>query len=308
MPRVACRALVLIVALGGLGACAALPPSAGGSRADACRPPKRVELALHTVRNFLLAQATLDGKPATLLIDTGAETSTLSPRAVAALHLRRSPGHGRMLAGVAGNVRSDTVRVDEMAMAGVVVASARVMAIGDLPSLAEFDPPIAGLLGADVLAQGEVELDLPNGRMALYSPSPCKAYLPWPGAMPVPLQQTPTGLVFVDAEVDGQTMRALLDTGARTSLLTREAAHALGVTEATLAGDESRTGLGVGRASLSMRRHRFASLGLPGAIDHDVPVDVTDIDLPGVKMLLGADFLARRQVWISYAADRLFVR
>jgi len=33
-----------------------------------------------------------------------------------------------------------------------------------------------------------------------------------------------------------------------------------------------------------------------------------DLRLPGVDMLLGMDFLASHQVWISYATGRLFLR
>jgi predicted aspartyl protease len=310
MPRrLARRLLALLAALVAAAACATEPPPhVTALPAQPCRPAKRVESKLGEARNFLLLRATLDGRPATLLLDTGAETSTLTPRAVAALHLRRDTAHGRTLAGVAGSVRADTVRVRDVALAGIVVARAQDMAIGELPSLEGLDPPVAGLLGADVLARFDMDLDAPAGRLALYAPGGCAGYLPWPGAAPLPLQKTRSGLAFVDAEVDGRRVRALLDTGARTSLLTRDAARALGVTARVLAGDEARTGSGVGNASLSLRRHRFATFGLPGALEHDATVNVADLPLPGVEMLLGADFLGRREVWIAYASGRLFLR
>jgi predicted aspartyl protease len=201
-----------------------------------------------------------------------------------------------------------SARVRELAMGGVVVARAQPMAVGDLPTLAALDPPIAGLLGADVLAKFEVEFDPRAARMALYSPSACAAWLPWPGATPVPFSRADSGLVYIDAAVDGGRLHALLDTGARTSMVTQQAARTLGVTDAMLAGDEERTGGGVGRASVSMRRHRFATLSLPGVVDRDVALNVADVALPGAEMLLGADFLGRRQVWISYATGRLFLR
>ncbi len=308
MPRRPLRpALALLAGLCALAACATSPPIPR-PLADACRPVRRVELPLRDARNFMLAAALLDGKPATLLVDTGAETSTLTPRTVTALHLRRDPAHGRTLAGVTGNVRSDTVRLRQLALGGVVVAGAQDMAVGTLPSLEGLDPPVAGLLGGDVLSRFEVDLDLPAGRMTLYSRSPCPDYLPWPGAAPVLFKQARPGLAVLSAQVDGRPVRALLDTGARTTLLTREAARGLGVTEPMLASDEARTGSGVGPASVAMRRHRFASIGVPGAAAHDLAVNIADLPLPGVQMLLGADFLGRRQVWISYATGRLFVR
>ena len=174
MPRRPLRpALALLAGLCALAACATSPPIPR-PLADACRPVRRVELPLRDARNFMLAAALLDGKPATLLVDTGAETSTLAPRTVAALHLRRDPAHGRTLAGVTGNVRSDTVRLRQLALGGVVVAGAQDMAVGTLPSLEGLDPPVAGLLGGDVLSRFEVDLDLPAGRMTPIRAAPVR--------------------------------------------------------------------------------------------------------------------------------------
>jgi len=306
---VARPALALLAVLGWLSACAAAPDSAGApTLADPCRPQKRAELSLRDERNFLLAPASLDGQAATLLVDTGAETTTLTPAAVAALRLPPDPAHRRTLAGVTGTVASSSVLLRRLALGGKVVASSRSVAVGDLPSLGGFDPPVAGLLGADMLAGYEVELDLRAGRMALYAPSPCAGYRPWAGATSVAFQRSKSGLIFLDAQVDGRAVRALLDTGARTSLMTREAAFALGVTAPQLAADEQRTGVGVGGGSAAFRLHRFGTFGVPGAVARDVPVNVADLHLPGAEMLLGADYLGPRHLWISYATGRLFLR
>ena len=37
-------------------------------------------------------------------------------------------------------------------------------------------------------------------------------------------------------------------------------------------------------------------------------LNVAEVRLPGVAMLLGADFLGSREVWISYGTGRLFLR
>ena len=306
---IACRALALVAALAALSACAAASDSAGLSLAEArCRPVKRAELKLRQARNFLVVPAMLDGHAATLLVDTGAETTTLTPQAAAPLHLRPDPTRQRTLAGITGNVRSASLTLPELALGGTVVATAQSVSIGDLPSLDGLDPPVAGLLGADVLAKFEVELDLPASRMTLYAPSPCAGYKPWAQAVSVPFQRSRSGLAFLDAEVDGRAVRALLDTGARTSLMTRETALTLGVTPSMLAADQTRTGVGVGGGSATFRRHRFATLGVPGALDRNVAVNVADLHLPGAEMLLGADYLGPRHIWISYATGRLFLR
>ncbi len=66
-------------------------------------------------------------------------------------------------------------------------------------------------------------------------------------------------------------------------------------------------GVGIGMANVEVRQHQFAELGLPGALMHDVTANIAEIRLPGVDMLLGADYLGRRRIWISYSTGRLFL-
>ena len=310
MPRSLLRhALALLVALGLLSACVTPSGDAGsGGVASRCQPTLVAELPLRDARGFLAVPAALNGQTTTLLIDTGAETTTLTPRAATELHLPADRAHDRLLAGITGTVRSSGVLLRQVALGGTVIANDRGASVGALPSLDGLDPPVAGLLGADILSGFDVELDPPAHRMALYAPSVCKDWRPWPKAVTARIQRGVTGLVLLDARVDGQAVRALFDTGARTSLLTRERALALGVTTRMLQGDEARTGRGVGGGSATFRQHRFATLAVGGAADRDVPINVADLSLPGVEMLLGADFLAHRRVWISYSTGRLFLR
>ena len=151
-----------------------------------------------------------------------------------------------------------------------MVRADQSLSIGRMPGFPPSVPTVAGLLGADVLAAYDVELDLPNGRMALYTPRDCAGFVPWPGAVAVPLARTRSGLAFVDAVVDGVTVRALLDTGARTTLLARATAASLGISQAALAHDPQRIGIGIGLGNIDVRTHRFAELGLPGAMQRDV--------------------------------------
>lgn len=303
--RPARRALALLALL---GLCPAPPALAAKAAPDACRPTRRVEVPLRAERNFLLAPATLNGHPAMLLVDTGAETTTLTPETVAALRLPADQAEAGDIVGITGTVASANVVLGRLALGGVALATGRSVDVGALPSLAGATPPVAGLLGVDVLAGYEVELDLPARRMALYVPGPCTDYRPWPGAMPLPFQRTRSGLGFLEALVNGRPVRALLDTGARTTLLTRATALRVGVTERALAADPVRTGSGIGTANVTFRQHRFATLGLPGAIERDVPANVGEVTLPDAEMLLGADYLGRRHVWISYATGKLFLR
>lgn len=298
------RALAALLLAAPLAACAAAPPP---RRADGCTMERVAALPLHDARNFMLAPVRLNGRAALFVVDTGAEASTLTPQAAQALHLPADPNHGSVLLGISGPVRTHDVRVHRMEI-GDVVRTDQTFGLGEMPAFPGQHLPVVGLLGTDVLSQYEVELDLPGGRMSLYVPHGCPAVAPWPDAVAVPFARTRTGLAFVDAVVDGSTVRALLDTGARTTLLARETAASVGVSAAALADDPPRIGIGIGMGNVDFRQHRFAELGLPGALERNMPANVAEMRLPGVAMLLGADYLGPRRLWISYATGRLFLR
>jgi predicted aspartyl protease len=298
------RAFFLLFLLLGLVACAEDPPA---PQARSCTLERKADLPLRTARNFMLAPVSLNGRATLFVVDTGAEASMLTPEAAATLKLPRDPQHGSVLLGVAGPLHTPNVRVSRFAIGGVVRTDQSI-GLGELPPFPGLRPIVAGLLGADVLSGYDVDIDLPHGRMALYLTHGCAGFKPWPESITVPLERTRSGLVFVDAIVDGSPVRALLDTGARTTLIARRTASVLGISDTVLDAEPRRIGIGIGLSGIDFRQHRFASLGLPGAMEYDKAANIADMKLPGVDMLLGADFLGPRQFWISYSTNRLFLR
>lgn len=301
------RRSIAILSLLGLAACAGsfAPrplPSPG------CDLAPRAAVTLDNARNFMLAPVHLDGHAVTMLVDTGAETTTVSRAAAARLGLATDPERRSVLHGVGGMVRSQNVLARTIAIGGEVVGRDLSLGVGDLPAFPGVDPPVVGLLGADMLSGFDVELDLPRRRMVLYGARGCAGLVPWRDAVSVPMLRAPGGLAFVVGVVNDRTVRALVDTGARTTLVKRETARRAGLSDRALATDAARTGVGIGLASIAFHRHRFAQLGVPGDLETEVVANVADLDLPDVDMLLGADFLGARQVWISYGSGRLFLR
>jgi predicted aspartyl protease len=298
------RGFALVILVLGLAACADPAPA---TLLAGCTLQRRAAVPLRSARNFMLATVSLNGRDATMVVDTGAEATTLTPQAVALLRLP-ADSHGSLLRGVSGSVRSANARLHRLAINGMIVGSDLSVGVSEMPPFPGVHPPVAGLLGTDVLAHYEVELDVPGKYMALYSQHGCAGYTPWPEATAIPLQRTASGLAFVGAQVDGRRVRAMLDTGARTTLMTRATAMSLGVSAATLAGAASRNGVGIGLGNIAFRQVRFAEIGLPGDLERNMPVNIAELDLPGVDMLLGADYVDARHAWISYATGRLFIR
>jgi predicted aspartyl protease len=270
-----------------------------------CGATKVSELPITIARNFLMVPVTINDAAGTMLVDTGAEATTLTPEAAARLHIGSDPdGRSDVLLGVAGAVQGETTHLRELRVGGVQRTNLAVD-IAAMNSFPGIEPPVSGLLGTDVLGRFDVVLDVPARRMALYRPSACGAE---PHGSAVMLMPTRRRLALVRVHVNGRPLRALLDTGARTSLIGTVAAAQLGVTEAVLRHDPISDGHGIGLQRLQMRRHRFAEVELGGYVQRDMSINVAPLWLPGVDMLLGADWLASRRLWISYASETLFLR
>ena len=170
--------------------------------------------------------------------------------------------------------------------------------------------PLAGLLGRDFLSPFDLDIDLPAHRMTLYDVQGCgDLFLPWSAPYAAIPATTPMGAALVvQVLVDAQPLRALIDTGASSSLITASGMYRLGLTREALARDPGANGSGhrtcagadapasVRRSAVGPDASRNPSLWVASV--HVVPI---------VDMLLGADWLRSRHVWLSFATKQLFV-
>jgi predicted aspartyl protease len=241
-----------------------------------------------------------------MVVDTGAEATTVTPAAADALGLTWMSSNDLLL-GVGGAVRGGSVRLNRLQL-GTLRASNMALDVGDLPPLEGPGRPVAGLLGQDLLGRYDIELDLVRQVMTLYAVPACPGFVP-PGyrrADAQAIERAGGGLLFTSVEINGKTVRALIDTGARSSLLARRTAHGLGVTAAELERDPVATGRGIGSIPVAFQRHRFEEVRIGDVVLHDMTLNVAPLPIAGIDMLLGADWLAGRRVWLSRAAGRLF--
>ena len=100
----------------------------------------------------------------------------------------------------------------------------------------------------------------------------------------------------------------MLDTGASSSLVAAPGLYRLGLQPADFAGDPADQVSGLGPHMVTMYRHTFRSLQVGGQTTGSPVIWVAPVHLtPIVDMLLGADWLAGRRIWISFATQQLFV-
>jgi predicted aspartyl protease len=122
----------------------------------------RIDFALPTSRGqAIVAEAHLNGVPLTLLVDTGASRTVITPAVLGRAGIDVSAGRPVRITGVGGAVRAVEVVVARLDVAGAQIGPLEVVA-HDVPGLAA-----DGLLGRDVLEHFTLTIDPARGRVIL---------------------------------------------------------------------------------------------------------------------------------------------
>ncbi len=285
-------------------ACCLLLDLPGGAAAG-CRPEPVATAPLADNSSFLVFQAAIAGTPVSLLLDTGSDASLLTPLAAERLGLAVDPARRAPLRGTGGySGDAPNVRLRDLAI-GVRALPEVSVPVGDFPTLPSAQPPVAGLVGADLLAAFELDIDVPRHRLGLFRlPDGCAGAPPWPGVEAVPLTRQGRHLL-APVRLAGQDLQALVDTGGRSIALDTAAAARLGVGPAALARDPGGVAAGIDLRPVIYRWHVFPTLAI-GATVLRRPV-ITIEPLADDVLLLGAPFFATRRVWLSYRTARMFI-
>jgi predicted aspartyl protease len=263
---------------------------------------KVAEVPLGLQQGFITAPATIEQRPATMLVDTGSERTIVTPGAVADFGLQPDPHAHTRIQGTGGTVMADHARLNSFGIGGMEMLD-QSYAVEDLPRAGRPGDYPAGLLGADWLSDYDIDLDIGHRRMVLYRVEGCADdHVPWGG--PRAVMRTiryGRGLVLVRLVVDGTPVIAVLDSGADRSVLSEAAANRIGVSAGALARDASGRGGGVdGRVAVT-HLHRFATVQIGAERIGNMQLYVGPLQAPGgAEMLLGVDWLSRNRVWIDY--------
>jgi predicted aspartyl protease len=303
------RALIrlsLVAYVGLLAGCAA--PAEQAADSTQCRLERVAVMPLRYVGRALLVTGHIDGSAVQMQVDTGATALMIDEDAATRLALPSDPHRRTNLRGTGGTILTRNTLIDSFEMGGQEW-QALSLATGHLAKHFNEMPVVAGLLGADRLADFDVEIDVPAGRMVLWTVTHCTGdFLAC--AQPhyvLPLARHWPNRMVAHLRLDGQPVAALVDSGADQTLVTPAAAGRVGVTQAMLQADRSGTTHGVDRLEKPVVAHRFEDLRIGREMIHHPGLLVADMNLNEVDMLLGADFLRRRHVWLSYATRQMFV-
>lgn len=252
----------------------------------------------------------INGSNVPLMVDSGAFHSVLTFAAAKQLGLQVGPlPYGLRIEGFSGEVDAGLARVHRLRLPLGEIPDAEFLVGGN----GEFSGTL-GFLGRNILAAADAEYDLANGVIRLMFPNDdCRgqnmAY--WAGEQPVselPLLRDEgrpkRPAIRTMAQINGQRLRVLLDTGA-TSVLSLRMARQAGITNLKPAGKA----YGAGRGELEQWNatvERF-TIGLETISNFELDVaDYARDRSHNHDMLLGVDFFLSHRIYVSNQQRRLY--
>lgn len=280
-----------------------------------CAPPT-IDCTLHPVAQLplqaedqlLVVPVGIDGHWVHLVVDSGAERSTLARDVVDRIHLKPDTRFTTRSLGVGGATASNDVTIDSLVLGGVRFPVPR-MAVGSFNLHTPQGLDADGLLGADILLAFDMDIDVPGKTLTLYRSRICPDVRPpWSEpAVEITGVRARKDRLLLPFDLDGASGMAFLDTGAQHTVLGVAMARRMGLTDAAMADDPRVRQHGVGPNESIARLHRFSLLRI-GPIAEEAPqITVMPTDAGFGDALIGEEFLNGRRVWISFRNRTVFV-
>jgi predicted aspartyl protease len=291
-----------------------LPLLAGCAATDApglCQMGYLTDLPL-TTRHALLTPAFLNEHPTTMMLDTGSDLTIITRPAAERLNLALRTTNGTV-EGIGGDqalyvLTAKTFRIGELHGEHLYLGASKVGMDSD-------GDAIDGIFGSDFLSNYDVDFDLPEQKVRLFK---VVAGCNGPAArLDEPLYYAPLARPndlddkrpHVLVVIDGVRLDAIVDSGAESTAIFRNAARRLGLRLADLTADPHDRGYGVGPKARDEIRHIMAPIQVGDITISHLPVDIIDQRSGGdADMLLGLDFFARVHVWLSFHSHTMIMQ
>ncbi len=273
----------------------------------ACKLAPATVLTLRVSGNghSLFTDAGLNGKTLHLAVDTGSEYLSLERQDLSDESQFYTRGH--MIGAGAGLTASELGTVHGLRLGRLKADVMASVEAQDLHQVGAED----GLLGMSVLGGYDLDFDVLDGQLRLFSPigdcSHPTAYLSG-NLVVVPEVQTgssvPTRLQpRIMVSIGGKEFPALIDTGSSISLISRQAAQSIGVTDSMLAKDRHDTGRAIG-GKLPSFLHQFPEIDIGDLVFQNPRLEIAKLSGgTAFKVVLGNDFLSRTHFWISNSSE-----
>lgn len=283
----------------------------GNAFASTCQLGDYGALPVEMEGNRATAMVAINGQNTRLILDTGAMFNTMSRANATDLKLRESMlPFGLRGSGIGGSFSIELARIKDFGILGATLHNIEFLVGGSDSGM--------GFLGASFLDIVDLDIDLAHGKLHLMKPSGCgarpMAYWATDGnfqtADLLSSMNTHDRRSFVNVVINGKKIRAMLDSGAETTLLSREAAERAGI-------DLSAPGV--------KTFGRMSGMGAKSFQSWQVPVDSYSIGTETIShskvlvmdgriglgedapdMLLGVDFFLAHHIYVANSQGRIY--
>lgn len=243
----------------------------------------------------IMAPVMINGSgPFRLIVDTGANTSTISTRVADELGIAYGAEATVMLNGVTGSAVVPTAEIELLQSGALVLKDLRVVVL-----TAEMMDSADGILGMAGLSDRLLMVDFKRGRVSIERSKRVESRL-----IRVPAQRMSSGLLVARAKVDGISAVAVIDTGAALTLGNRALQQALskagrvltvpvlGATPHVAVGDMTAIkNIAIGPASINNARITFGDFHVFGKWELlERPALILGMDVIGTVDLMKIDF------------------
>ena len=306
--------MIRMLRLGCLGISALLASQAW---ADGCQLKDYGTLPVEMVGGRATTMVKIKGNDTRFALDTGAFYSVMSRADALSLGLKLRPApFGFRIGGVGGSADAQFAQVKDFGILGTTFHDVGFIVGGTDMGY--------GLLGANLLDFADLEIDLAHGKLTLFGTAHCNkaslAYWAKDGYNVADIESTDNSndrRTFFNVTINGKQVRAVLDSGAGATVLSRRAAERVGIDLEAPDVKAGGTSFGVGSKSLKAWIVRIDSFSVGSETIQHSQMQVIDgrIGDGETDMLLGVDFLlahhmfianSQRKAYFTYNGGRVF--
>ena len=251
----------------------------------------------------------INGVDTRFVLDTGAFYNFMSKANASALGLKlQSLPFDFRLSGIGGSTGASYTDVKEFGVLDTTLKKIDFIVGGTDMGY--------GLLGANLLDMADLELDLAHGKLALFKVDGCKktslAY--WTKdenyfiADLEPSDREVDRRTFVNVMIGDKRVRALLDSGAPATLLTRSAAERAGIDLNAPGVKVGHRTYGIGAKTVKTWLVPIPAFSVGTETIHNSQMMVIDGDMGGrdTDMLLGLDYILAHHMFIANSERKVF--
>lgn len=282
-----------------------IPANAVAEFPEECKLVLQASLPFALDHGHIVVDVAVNGHPLHFMVDTGGAFSAISNEAAQAIGLHPSTiGQAFKIQDVGGAEASHYARIEYISFAKFRSENLTLM-ISNLPHGED------GVLAPELLRNFDIELDFATQTMNLFKRPRCDEHVVYwtDDFVKLPMRVTDQGHIQIPVTVNGQTIKATIDTGSPYTLIGDNAAKAIigesketGQTLSLSGGSGGKiSGVGITPDSLIVGKYRWASPILISTPNK------TGWHADGSEVLLGFDILHDLHVFIDYKGEQLYV-